>query len=170
MKRRIILAVVAIAVVLGIAGTLFAVTRANSGSATLTDRTWTLTRLIVDGRTQTLLPNALPTLRLQSRDHTVSGSSGCNSYYGSYTLTGNMVRFERMQTTLMACFPVSLMSEEFAYSGALGRVQSYEISGDTLTLTGDSGRVVMAFQPGNDNAGKASLNADVITTIEEVAA
>lgn len=149
MRRRIILAVTGVAVVLVIAGIVFVAIRANPGPATLTGHAWALTRLIVDGHEQPISSESTPTISFNPQNHTVNGFSGCNSYSGSYTILGSSLRFDNMQTTLMACLDATVMEQESAYSGALGRVGSYHIDGDTLTLEGDSGRVVMTFRPGN---------------------
>jgi heat shock protein HslJ len=52
-----------------------------------------------------------------------------------------------MRSTLAFCENDDIMVREFAYLDALGRVESYHLDGDTLTLQGDNGQVLMTFQP-----------------------
>lgn len=148
MRRRIVIAVAVVAAVLVVAAVIFAVIQANAAPTTLTSRSWTLTRLIVDGQEQPLSPSHPATLTFHTQDHNASGSGGCNSYGGSYVIFGSSLRFDNMRSTAMACMDKNVMDQEGAYLQALARVGSYHLDGDTLTLDGDSGRVTMTFQPG----------------------
>lgn len=145
MRRRIIRISMGIAAVLAVALAVFVATRVYAGPATLTDRSWTLTRLVVNGREQPLSGAHPATLRFQPRNHNISGSGGCNSYGGSYSILGGSLRFENTYSTLMACADTTIMEQESAYTQALVKVGSYRLEGDTLTLEGDSERLLMIF-------------------------
>ena len=75
-----------------------------------------------------------------------SGSSGCNSYGGSYTVAGSSLKFGPLTSTMMACADSSIMSREAAYVAALDKVDAYAISGTTLTLSGPSVNLVYSHQ------------------------
>ena len=154
MRRRVIL-LLTIILVIAVVGALGAVIalRAYAGPSTLTGRAWTLTRLVSDGQEQTLLRGHAATLRFQPGDHTISGSGGCNSYGGSYTIFGSSLHFGEMRSTLIACLDTAAMNQESAYLQALGAVESYRLDGDTLTLEGSSGRTAITFHPAGATTG-----------------
>jgi heat shock protein HslJ len=72
----------------------------------------------------------------------VGGATGCNSMGGQYTAEGDHIRFEGLFSTKMACVEEERMRQETRFMGALGRVDRYAISGDTLTLS--EGETVVA--------------------------
>lgn len=148
MKRQLIIVAATVAVALVVTVIVLATQPTGSHAATpapLTGHSWTLTRLVVDGN-ETILSSANPiTLSFEAQDHTLSGSSGCNTYGASYTLTGAQIHITGMRTTLMLCEDVDVMDLEATYTQALQRVDSVRIDGDTLTLEGDNGQVFMTF-------------------------
>ncbi len=81
-----------------------------------------------------------------SQDGKISGSSGCNSYSGTYTTEGDSMRISDVAGTMMACSdPKGIMEQESAYLAALGRVAAYEIDGTDLVLSDDQGTPQATF-------------------------
>lgn len=81
--------------------------------------------------------------RLRLEGGRVTGSAGCNRLMGTYTLTGDRLRFEpSMASTMMAC-PEPLMSQEQAVHAALAEVASQRISGDVLELLDGEGGLLL---------------------------
>lgn len=77
-------------------------------------------------------------------DGRVSGNASCNSYSGSYVLTGEGMTVGRTATTMMACQP-ELMQQEMAFHAALAKVRRFELGPDgTLDLLGDGKRLIRA--------------------------
>jgi heat shock protein HslJ len=74
----------------------------------------------------------------------VGGATGCNSMGGQYTAEGDRIRFSALFSTKMACIEEERMRQETRFMGALGRVDRYAVSGDTLTLS-EGGTVVARF-------------------------
>jgi heat shock protein HslJ len=60
---------------------------------------------------------------------TVSGSTGCNSVNGSYSVDGAALTFGPLATTRMAC-EAGLMAQEAAVLEALAGVSGWEIDAD----------------------------------------
>ena len=162
MRRRIILIAVGVVAALAIsAGAVaFAASPKATGSssasnpAALTGATWTLTRLEVDGKIgKPATAKRAPTITFRA-DHQFSGFSGCNSYGGAYVAAGGHLKFGDTAMTLMACVNPDLttdsdiMSFESDYMLALGRITTYHVSGDTLTLSDGAGKVTMTFRRG----------------------
>jgi heat shock protein HslJ len=118
-------------------------------TAQLSPSTWTLTRLIVDGREQPLVPGRAPTLHFDPFDgqyYGIHGTGGCNGYGGTYTLAGNTLHINSISYTQMGCGEqVDLV--ESAYFQALLRVERYQVDGKVLTLTSADGSVQLTFRP-----------------------
>ena len=148
MKRPLIVVAATVAVALVVSVIVLIAQPAGSDAATpatLAGHSWTLTRLVVDGD-EKILSSANPiTLNFQAQDHSLSGSSGCNTYGASYTLTGNQIHISEMRSTLVFCEDAGVMDLEFTYTQALQRVESIRIDGDTLTLEGANGQIFMTF-------------------------
>ena len=77
---------------------------------------------------------------------TVGGVAACNSYGGEYTADDGFLRFGLMYQTEMACAEPA-MSAENTFMDALSRVDSYEIAGEQLTLSGADVTLVFAVIP-----------------------
>ena len=79
-------------------------------------------------------------LRFARDSARVSGSTGCNRFTGTFTRAGQTLRFgPTMATTRMACVELQINQQERAFLAALQATQRYEVTGDTLTLSGASG-------------------------------
>jgi heat shock protein HslJ len=146
--RRIIYITVAFAgvLVVGAIVTMIIFAASSTPPAALTQPTWTLTQLVVDGQEQALSPTHSATLHFGAHDGQVSGSGGCNTFGASYSLHGNQVQFGALRSTLIGCLDPVVAGQESHYFQALPRVQTYQIVGTTLTLRGDSDRVQLTFR------------------------
>lgn len=69
----------------------------------------------------------------------VSGSSGCNTYNGSYTLDGDALKIGPLATTRMACDPAATMDQETQFLAALAASTTVEQTGATVTLRNAAG-------------------------------
>jgi len=78
------------------------------------------------------------------RDGRIAGSTGCNRFFGVYTLKGEQLSFGGIGMTKMACVE-PLMVQEQNFAAALDRVTGYRMSGRVLELlSGES--AVMRFE------------------------
>jgi heat shock protein HslJ len=78
-------------------------------------------------------------------DGQMTGTTGCNSYFGDYSLDGEKLTIgPGVGQTEMACMEGGVMEQEQAFTSALLSVQSYALSDDALTLTYDGGQLVFA--------------------------
>lgn len=80
-----------------------------------------------------------------SGDGEFSGSAGCNSYGGSYTLDGTSIELSEAISTLMACIDENAMTQETQFLTNLPNVRSYAIVDDQLQLLGADGAPVFTF-------------------------
>jgi heat shock protein HslJ len=96
---------------------------------------WQLTKASdADGA---LAVNGIP-VTLVIADDSASGQAPCNSYTGGVDIDGDSVEFGTIAQTLMACTDDARTELETRYLAALEEVSGSTLSGDTLTLTGDS--------------------------------
>jgi putative lipoprotein len=68
----------------------------------------------------------------------VSGMGGCNSFRGSYSSSGNRLRFGPLAATRKACMS-AIMDQEAKFFAALSRVRSARIEGPFLILESANG-------------------------------
>jgi heat shock protein HslJ len=68
----------------------------------------------------------------------VSGSAGCNTYNGTYTLDGDALKIGPLATTRMACDP-AIMDQETLFLAALAASTTVEQTGATVTLRNAAG-------------------------------
>lgn len=83
-----------------------------------------------------------------SEDGTVSGSSGVNTFSGSYTVDGGRISIGPLATTLMAGDP-ALMEQEAAFLAALESVSAYGIRGSELELRSEDGALAVTCTQGS---------------------
>jgi heat shock protein HslJ len=78
-------------------------------------------------------------------DTQVDGSGGCNGFGGDYRsdVRTTTVSFTNIVSTLMACQAEGVGEIESQYFSALAAATDYELSGDTLTITG--GGYILVF-------------------------
>ncbi len=131
---------------LGLAGAAMLALAACSAvgeSASLEGTLWALESYQnADGETVDAVPNS--GARAEFKNGEVSGASGCNRFFGAYEVDGNSISIGPLGSTLMAC-PPPLMDQEFGFMTSLQSAASYEISGDTLTMSNEDGEVVVTF-------------------------
>jgi heat shock protein HslJ len=75
----------------------------------------------------------------------VSGTVGCNSFGGDYTIEGETITFSAINSTLMACAD-PIMQQESAVLGALVDTVNFKVSGNTLTITSVDGSSALTFE------------------------
>jgi len=77
----------------------------------------------------------------------ISGSSGCNTYFGQFHYDINALTFSGIGSTLMACTDAAAMTQETDYLNALRTATSYVIDNGVLKITYQEG--VLTFNGGS---------------------
>ncbi len=96
---------------------------------------WTLVSYGDPSDPQAVLEGSEITAEFDSAKGTVTGSAGCNSYFGAYEVDGDTISFGPLGSTMMACpEPEGIMAQELAFLTALGSAVTYQIEGDKLEL------------------------------------
>jgi heat shock protein HslJ len=112
---------------------------ASTGADPLDGTTWTLD---VAGLEVPGAEKVAPTISFSSS--TVSGSSGCNTFTGGYTVSGATLTIGQLASTQKACGPAET-AVETAVMTRLGKVAGYTVAGDKLTLTDASGATLLTY-------------------------
>jgi heat shock protein HslJ len=95
--------------------------------------TWRLSSYGSAGTISTALADVEANLTF-NEDGTLTGTSGCNEFGGSYTVEGDQITFKEIVSTLMLC-DTPLMGQEEAMQQVLTETATYQIEGLTLTIT-----------------------------------
>jgi len=78
----------------------------------------------------------------------VSGSAGCNHYFGTYVVSGSDITISDVARTEMYCMdPEGVMDQEETFVAALASATSYRLSGARLELLDATGSVILTFEP-----------------------
>lgn len=98
-------------------------------------RTATPTNSTIEGTSWTLVayrktrPITGTTITARFEGGQVSGSAGCNSYRGPYTVSGNTISVGALATTKMACLqPEGVMAQEALFLEMLQKAQTFHLS------------------------------------------
>ncbi|WP_170234459.1 MULTISPECIES: META domain-containing protein [Bizionia] len=99
------------------------------------------------------------TVEFDTQTQKVSGFSGCNRFFGDYTVNGNQLNFGALATTHKMCSPEDNIKEQHLLK-ALAEVNAFDISGTTLQLKNNEATVLVAEQK-SDNKIAQSENPSV---------
>ncbi len=77
----------------------------------------------------------------------VTGTTGCNRFFSSYTVADDELAIAVGGSTLMACFPEALAQQESAIFTGMAAVTSYDLVADELQLLNRDGDVVFTLMP-----------------------
>ena len=87
-----------------------------------------------NGKQATVAPVADSKLTAIFTADQVSGSAGCNTYSGGYTIDGTTVKIGPLASTQKACADQAVNDQEQQFLAALQASTTYSQSGNTLTL------------------------------------
>jgi heat shock protein HslJ len=83
-------------------------------------------------------------ITLAFADGEVSGTGGCNHYFGGYDQSGNTISLPMIGMTEMACMePVGIMDQESEYLGVLSRVNTFSVDGSQLRMESSDGAFLL---------------------------
>lgn len=117
----------------------------HSGSE-LTNSSWSLGT--VQGTGTLMIPanttGSTPTLSFGASG-SIAGSTGCNSFGGSYLVSASRLTITPQHTTTRKCATVDLMRQDVALNRSLPQVRQYQISGNVLQLSGQNGTLLLTY-------------------------
>jgi len=83
-----------------------------------------------------------PTLNFIELEKTIRGNTGCNNFFGNYTIDHSALSFNDISSTEMAC-EQPIMDVENAFLQALRNTGTYDIENSVLTLYSKSDRNII---------------------------
>lgn len=106
-------------------------------AALLYAKTWNMVKIESDGRRIDLPADAEATLVFDPQASRIHGTC-CNRYFGTFTLTGNVVTFDKIGATKMLCM------------GAIGDIERlyHRLLAAPLTITVDESALVLKSEKG----------------------
>jgi heat shock protein HslJ len=116
----------------------------ESVPVTLTGTTWSATGINNGKQAVVSLVADTTVTAVFGEDGTITGSAGCNTYNGTYEVSGTDLTIGTLATTMMACEP-DVSTQEADYLAALARVTTYSISGDQLELRDAQGALQAGY-------------------------
>ena len=127
-----------------LAGKRLLVFRASVGTRALAGG-WNVTSLFTGDAVQSPAPGSALTLEFSG--NRASGNSGCNTFDGSYTLSGvDGITLGPFRSTLKACADPAVAAQEQQYLTALGLATTYLVTGDELILYRKGGTIAATFE------------------------
>lgn len=134
----------------------------------LTGIDWRLVSLGPAGSETNVVAGTTVTLRF-GEDARASGSTGCNSYGGTYQVRGDNISFSRLVSTRRACLDQNANEQEQRFLSTLGAANRFRLSSNRLTILSDRGRSVLNFvnsagsEP--DDNGPRDDNSDPVAAL-----
>jgi heat shock protein HslJ len=78
----------------------------------------------------------------------LSGTTGCNSFTGSYAAQGSTLKMTLGAMTTKACTDPAVVAQETALTSLLPTVRAYSLAVTELRLTGGDGATVLVYTAG----------------------
>ena len=110
----------------------------------LTGTEWRLVSLGPAGAETDVVAGTTVTLNFGD-DGRASGSTGCNSYSGTYQVRGDNLSFGRLVSTRRACLDQNANQQEQRFLAALEAANRFRLSSNRLTILADRGRNALNF-------------------------
>ncbi|HUG08259.1 MAG TPA: META domain-containing protein [Acidimicrobiia bacterium] len=113
----------------------------GSDFADSVEGSWQMTSGTVHGEEIPVLDSHPITIHFEGDQ--VGGTAACNSYGGTFSMSGSRITVSNLAMTEMACFPEEVMRAEALFTETITRVGNVALD-EALTLSGDG--VEMVFE------------------------
>jgi heat shock protein HslJ len=111
--------------------------------ATALEGKWTATGYYAGSAIQSPIIDSTLTAEFASGE--LTGDSGCNTFGGSYEVSGTAITIGALRSTLRACEQTDLQTQEQQYQAALQLATSFSVAGDRLDLFRADGGFAATF-------------------------
>ena len=135
----------------------------STGQRALAGTNWRLASLGPPGSETDVVAGTTVTANF-GEDGRVGGSTGCNSYGGTYEVRGDTLSIARLVSTRRACLDQNANEQERRFLVALEAANRFRLSSNRLTIFAERGRTVLNFvsdspsepdEPPTENRGDA---------------
>ena len=100
-----------------------------------------------NGKQAVVSPVAGSTLTVVFTADQISGSAGCNTYSGGYTIDGTTLKIGPLASTMRACADQAVNDQEQQFLAALQASTTYDHTGNILTLKAAGGENQVTLAP-----------------------
>jgi heat shock protein HslJ len=167
-RHRSLATLLAVTLLTLVAGATSAQPSAEAPLITPEDIEWKLTGYARAGTVVAVPFGIAATLMLTSG--VASGSGGCNTFSGTYTLSGSSLTFgDEISRTLALCTTAGVQTVEDAYMAALPNVAGWAGTSTSLTLTDVSGQTLLTFEVPGVGLTTSELTS-LMTTLQSLQA
>lgn len=127
---------------------------------------WRLVSFGPSGAEAGLIAGTSVTLKF-GEDGRAGGSTGCNSYSGTYQVRGDMITFGRLISIKRACLDQNANQQEQRYLSALESASRFRLSSKRLMIFYSGGRSVLSFGKDSSSApdGGEPDDGDPVTAL-----
>ena len=123
-------------ILLFVVGLVFTAAACSNTNTALYDNKWILESYGQPDNPKVILETTTITATFNKDKGEISGSSGCNSYFGTCEVKGTKLSISEMAHTDMACLsPQGVMEQEQEYLSMLTKAQSFQLTNTALTIT-----------------------------------
>lgn len=133
----------------------------------MTGTEWRLVSFGPTGSETNLVAGTTVTLKF-GEDGRASGSTGCNSYGGTYQVRGDNISFGRLISTKRACLDQNANQQESRFLSALEAANRFRLSSNRLTILSDRGRNALNFinnRESDPSDGRGDDSSDPLATL-----
>ena len=117
----------------------------NTGQQVLAGTDWKLVSMGRVGADDTSVTGNPITLKF-GNDGRISGSGGCNSFGGTFSVEGDSIKFGQIFSTRRACIDEKGNKQESAYLAALQSASRFRVTDRQLSIYYDEGRSLLEFR------------------------
>jgi heat shock protein HslJ len=111
----------------------------------LTGTTWRLESIVSGDGVSSTIAGTKATLVMED-DGSASGNATCNTFSGSYEADDGGLVFGPLATTKLACNKMGAAQQEQQVLAALAATGTFVIEGDQLTLSAESGEMLLTYR------------------------
>lgn len=138
-----------------IGSSVIACSTAGGTGGTIEGTNWQLKSYVVSGTSTDVPAGIVVDARFAAGK--VAGFAGCNSYSGSATISGSTIKVGDIASTLMLCQGPG-GDVETAYLATLPTAATFTATADALTLFDSTGKSILVYAAGSDNALEGAWN------------
>ena len=111
----------------------------SADAAALTSTNW----IVMEINGQRVMKDFEPTMQFGTTTE-VSGNASCNSFFGTYKISGNQLSFDQLGNTEMWCMEDGVMDQETLFLQSLLKADTFNITAGKLTINlNDGGNIVL---------------------------
>lgn len=139
----------------------------STGQQVLAGTEWRLVSLGPTGAETDVVAGTTVTAKF-GEDGRVGGSTGCNTYGGTYEVRGDTISFGRLISTRRACLDQNANEQERRFLASLEAANRFRLTSNRLTIFSDRGRTVLNFtstSPEGPDDGPRDGRSDPVTTL-----